>query len=58
MVEYQIILMPGDAGASFLLQCSGRISTQVMLEHVNITVGERWEDDMERFWYKVGMTKY
>ena len=24
-----------------------------MLEHVNITVGERWEDDMERFWYKV-----
>merc|ERR1711971_874564 len=25
----------------------------VMLEHVNITVGERWEDDMTRFWYKV-----
>ena len=24
-----------------------------MLEHVNITVGERWEDDMTRFWYKV-----
>jgi len=25
----------------------------VMLEHVNITVGERWDDDMTRFWYKV-----
>ena len=24
-----------------------------MLEHVNITVGERWGDDMTRFWYKV-----
>merc|ERR1719204_2779169 len=23
----------------------------VMLEHVNLTVGERWEDDMTKFWY-------
>ena len=24
-----------------------------MLEHVNLTVGERWEDDMTKFWYEV-----
>ena len=29
------------------------IYLQVMLEHVNLTVGERWEDDMTKFWYEV-----
>ena len=24
-----------------------------MLEHVNLTVGERWEDNMTKFWYEV-----
>ena len=23
------------------------------MEHVNLTVGERWEDDMTKFWYEV-----
>ena len=23
------------------------------MEHVNLTVGERWEDNMTKFWYEV-----
>ena len=34
-------------------KCLLFIYLQVMLEHVNLTVGERWEDDMTKFWYEV-----
>ena len=40
-------------GHFFVESVCSSFQLQVMLEHVNLTVGERWEDNMTKFWYEV-----